>query len=132
MDEPLAADGAPAAVLAANDRFYEAFEAGDLDAMSAIWEHSPEVSCTHPGWPTLRGWAQVSSSWFAIFRNPQRLQVILTSASVSVVGDAAWVAVDENLLDGGPGQTVSALNVFRRRDGVWRVVAHHGSPVLRR
>lgn len=132
MDDRTADDDPAAAVLAANARFYEAFEAADLDAMSAAWEHATDVLCTHPGWPTLRGWAQVSSSWFAIFRNPQRLQVILTSPSVTVVGDAAWVAVDENLLDGGPGQTVSALNVFRRRDGRWRVVAHHGSPVLRR
>lgn len=132
MDDPPAESGPADAVLAVNARFYEAFEAADLDAMSALWEHAGDVVCTHPGWPTLRGWAQVSSSWFAIFRNPQRLQVILTSAAVTVEGDAAWVSVDENLLDGGAGQTVSALNVFRRRDGAWRMVAHHGSPVLRR
>ncbi len=121
-----------AAVLAANQAFYDAFEAADLDRMSAVWEHSDRVVCTHPGWATLRGWSKVSASWFAIFRNPLRLQVILTEPRAVVVGDCAWVSVDENLLgaSAGPGSTVAALNVFVRRDSGWAMVAHHGSGVV--
>ena len=44
------------AVLEANQAFYEAFEARDIDAMSELWEHTDRVVCTHPGWATLRGW----------------------------------------------------------------------------
>ena len=47
-----------APVRAANAAFYTAFEGGDLDAMADVWEHSDRVSVTHPGWPTLHGWAQ--------------------------------------------------------------------------
>jgi ketosteroid isomerase-like protein len=117
-------------VLAANQAFYDAFEAADLDAMSNRWEHSDRVVCTHPGWATLRGWGKVVASWYAIFRNPQRLQFILTDASVVTSGDTAWVAVNENLLDGQVGSTVAALNVFVRHEREWLLVAHHGSPVL--
>jgi ketosteroid isomerase-like protein len=118
------------AVEAANRTFYEAFEAKDIDAMSDIWEHSDRAVCTHPGWATLRGWGKISASFFALFQG-QTLQFVLTEQRVEVVGDVAWVSVDENLLGVQGGATVAALNVFCRvpGDGVWRLVGHHGSVV---
>jgi ketosteroid isomerase-like protein len=119
-----------AAVRAANQRFYEAFEARDLDVMSDCWEHSDRIVCTHPGWRTLRGWGAVSGSWFALFGGPSRLQFILTNEVVAVAGDAAWVTVDENLISPEMGGgTVAALNLFVRAGDRWLLVAHHGSPV---
>ena len=116
-------------VRAVNRRYYDAFEARDLDAMSSVWEHSDRVVCTNPGWRTLRGWGAVSGSWFALFGGPNPLQFILTDEVVVVDGDLAWVSVDENLIGPEVGATVAALNLFRRSDGAWRMVAHHGSPV---
>jgi ketosteroid isomerase-like protein len=71
----------------------------------------------------------VSGSWFALFRGPQPLQFILTDEQVAVEGEAAWVTVDENLISSDGSGTVAAVNVFVRRDGAWRLVAHHGSAV---
>lgn len=115
----------------ANQAFYGAFEARDLEAMSGLWEHSDRVLCTHPGWATLRGWAQVAASFFALFQNDQHLQFILTNERAEVAGDAAWVALDENILsESQPATTVAALNVFvRTAAGEWRMVAHHASTV---
>ncbi len=125
----------------ANAAFYAAFESRDLDAMSALWEHSDRASVTHPGWPALRGWARIIGSWEAIFTNTAYLQFVLTEETVTVVGDVAWVTLDENLLQsvgpasGAPaddelsGARIAALNVFVRDDGTWRMVVHHGSPV---
>jgi len=125
-------------VRAANAAFYSAFEAGDLDAMADVWEHSDRIAVTHPGWPTLRGWPSVAGSWDAIFRNTPYIQFVLTGDEVAVVGDVAWVTLDENILQttGGAaesqelsGARIAAVNVFvRARDG-WRMVLHHGSPV---
>jgi ketosteroid isomerase-like protein len=105
-----------------------------MDRMSDVWEHSDRVSCVHPGWGVLHGWAAVAGSWFALFSGPQRLQFILTDETVVVDGTTGWVTVDENLLDGEEvGGTVTALNVFVQGDGGrWRLVAHHGSPVATR
>jgi ketosteroid isomerase-like protein len=119
------------AVLSANQAFYDAFEAGDLDAMSDVWEHSDRVVCTHPGWATLRGWAAVSGSWFALFHNGQHLQFIVTAQHAQVLGDTAVVTCDENLLGQGASGTVAALNLFVRDSGAWKLLAHHGSPVAR-
>ena len=117
-------------VLAANQRFYDAFEAGDLDAMSDVWLHEDGVVCTHPGWATLHGWAAIAASWFALFNNDQSLQFIVTNERARVAGDVAWVSCDENILGDGGGGTVAALNLFLRVPAGWRMVGHHGSPVM--
>lgn len=136
MGEPATDDDHPqdtadeAAVRAANRAFYDAFEARDLDAMSEVWEHSDRVSCTHPGWRTLRGWGAVSGSWFALFGGPSPLQFILTQDVVTVADRTAWVTVDEHLITAEMGGTVAALNLFvRSDDDRWRMVAHVGSGV---
>ena len=120
-------------MLAANRRFYEAFENRDLDAMSALWERSDRATCTHPGWTTLRGWGKVAASFFALFSSAQQLQFVLTQESGEVQGDVAWVSVDENLLGAQAGATVAALNIFVRNGNAvgenWRMVAHMGSVV---
>ncbi len=116
-------------MLGANRAFYEAFEARDIDAMSESWEHSDRVVCTHPGWQTLRGWAAVSGSWFALFSNATPLQFILTNESVAIEGDVAWVTVDENLISETISGTVAAVNMFVFDGQRWRLVVHHGAPV---
>jgi ketosteroid isomerase-like protein len=130
-------------VAEANLAFYGAFEARDLAAMGDVWERSNRVAVTHPGWPTLRGFEKVLSSWRAIFANTPYIQFFLTDENVTVDGDVAWVTLYENILQEVPGSgdegqsaelgdsRVAATNVFCRTAGRWRMVVHHGSPVAR-
>ena len=119
------------AVLEANQAFYDAFEARDINAMSELWEHSDRIVCTHPGWSTLRGWGLIAGSWFSLFGNTEHLQFIITNARVEIDGDIAWVVCDENILGSASGGTVAALNLFARRPGGrWFMIGHHGSPVV--
>jgi len=97
---------------------------------------------THPGWPTLRGWARVAGSWDAIFGNTAFFQFLLSDEEVSVAGDVAWVTVEENILQAGGsreggedlaeimGSRVAAVNVYARAGAGWKMVLHHGSPVV--
>jgi ketosteroid isomerase-like protein len=127
----LGSDDDHAAVLAANQAFYDAFEARDLDAMSDLWAHDDRVLCVHPGWTALRGWASVGSSWAALFGGPQYIQFIVTDEHVVLAGDVAWVSCDENLLADDGSATVASLNLFTRDDaGSWKMLAHHGAPVM--
>jgi ketosteroid isomerase-like protein len=125
------------AVARANEEFYEAFEALDMDRMEACWLHDDQVRCIHPGWDAMVGWPQVSRSWMAIFANSGYIQFFLTDVQVHVEADTAWVTCAENILTSGEGGSevqdakVLATNVFRRAGGRWRLVMHHGSPVLR-
>ena len=121
-----------AAVLAANQAFYDAHERRDLAAMSDVWEHSDRTECIHPGWPILRTWVPIEESWRRIFAGPGRNQFILTDEAVAIDGDLAWVTLSENLVDTGATGTVAATNVFALVDGAWKLVVHHGSPVASR
>jgi hypothetical protein len=120
------------AALAANRRFYEAFEDRNMDAMSDLWERSDRSTCTHPGWATLRGWGPIAASFFALFQNARQMQFVLTEERAQVVGDLAWVSLDENLLGDQSGATIAAVNIFVRPPSggdEWRLVCHHGSIV---
>ena len=122
---------------AANAALYTAFESGDVDLMEAVWDvEEPEsLVCVHPGWPMLRGRTAVMRSWSAVMANTDYIQFVLTDVLVAVAGDAAVVTCTENVLtsaDVGDGAHAVATNVFVRRGDGWRLVVHHGSPVLGR
>ena len=53
----------PEAVLFANEAFYAAFRAGDMDAMAALWAEDHAVVCLHPGAGPIHGREAVLESW---------------------------------------------------------------------
>lgn len=135
------------AVLAANQRLYEALENGDLEAIEDVWLSAADaddksgVVCVHPGWPVLRGRAQVTRSYLLIMMNTEYIQFFLTDVECEVQGDVALVTCTENILSGGEaeeegelgplvGGKVVSSNLFRRTASGWRLWSHHGSPVL--
>jgi ketosteroid isomerase-like protein len=124
-------------VEAANTALYTAFETGDVDLMEAVWDvQDPEsVVCVHPGWPMLRGRANVLRSWSAVMAGTDYIQFFLTDVQVTDLGGTAVVTCTENVLtsaDVGENASVVATNVFVRRPDGWRLMVHHGSPVLGR
>ena len=125
----------------ANAEFYAAFEAGDLDRMAALWAdgpYAPGVTCVHPGWSLLRGRDEVLRSWALIMANTSYIQFVLTDVRTDVYGDHAVVTCKENILTAEEGTeagflaggSVVASNVFVRSEGEWRLLLHHGSPIL--
>jgi uncharacterized protein (TIGR02246 family) len=130
------------AVRAANQAFYTAFEAGDLDAMEALWldgPAAPSVTCIHPGAEPISGRSSVLRSFAAVMAQTPYIQFILTDVRVAVVQDVAIVTCTENVLTSGTekgavfaaGHGV-ASKVFLRIDGRWRLWQHHASPVVDR
>jgi len=123
-------------VEAANTALYAALESADVDAMAAVWDDaaSDDVVCVHPGWPMLRGRSQVLRSFSAIMANTPYIQFFLTDVHVAVTGDVATVTCTENILtsvsEDDSSVQVVATNVFVRRGEDWRLLIHHGSPVL--
>ena len=117
-------------VHAANQAFYDAHESRDIEAMAEVWEQSERAVCVHPGWPILRTWPAIEQSWRQIFAGPGRNQFILTNESVTIDGELAWVTLDGNLVQGAATGTVAATNLYARTEGVWKLVVHHGSPVM--
>lgn len=126
-----------AAVEAANAALYSAFETADVDAMERLWDDSDEVVCVHPGWPMLTGRGAVLRSWSAVMAGTAYIQFFLTDVVTRVHGDTAVVTCTENVLTAVSEQAhdnaaIAATNVFVRRSDSWRLLVHHGSPVLGR
>ncbi|MHB2021863.1 MAG: nuclear transport factor 2 family protein [Mycobacteriales bacterium] len=124
-------------VSAANAEFYAAFEAADIDRMSAIWDDLEDLVCVHPGWPPVSGRARVLRSWSVIMANTPYIQFFLTDVEVRLSGEVAVLTCAENPVTSVDDPAVlagavpcTATNVFRRRRGGWRLWVHHSSPVL--
>lgn len=121
-----------------NAAYYRAFEAGDLDAMTALWLDHPETLCIHPGALPVRGTPAINRSWALIMANTPYIQFILTDVEASVLDDVASVTCTENVLtadsggdeDGFAGTRAVATNVFVRTEDTWRLWIHHASPVM--
>jgi ketosteroid isomerase-like protein len=122
-------------VLAVNRRFYDAFEALDLEAMEACWERSDRASCLHPGGPWLRGWQDVRDGWEAILANTRYIEFEVADVRVDVLDPLAWVTCVERITTAARGESqmaeVAATNIFVLDGTGWRMVLHHASPVIR-
>ncbi len=111
--------------------FYEALEAGDLEAMMEVWAEDEDIVCVHPGGPRLAGYDEVRASWAQIFGSGQRLSVRVSNQVVLSGMMLAVHSVHENILVQGetrPRAPVAATNVYLRTGNGWRMILHHGSP----
>ena len=122
------------AVKAANERFYQAFGALDLDGMAAAWDNSEEAMCVHPGWSPLVGWGRIEESWQGIFDHATLMHFNVQYVNVVVKGDTGWVTCVENITSVLQGRAnnfgVLATNIFLRTADGWRMTAHHATPRL--
>ena len=116
----------------ANESFYEAFGALDINKMDAICEISGRALCIHPGWRPLSGWDQIRVSWQGIFENASLMHFNIQYLTINTNGDCGWVTCVENITSVLQGRAnnfgVIATNVFCRSDSGWRLVVHHASP----
>jgi uncharacterized protein (TIGR02246 family) len=111
--------------------FYEALEAGDLEAMMEVWAEDEDIVCVHPGGPRLAGFDEVRSSWAQILGSGQRLKVHVSNQVVLSGMMLAVHSVHESILVQGearPRAPIAATNVYLRTGNGWRMILHHGSP----
>lgn len=122
-------------VLSVNQEFYRAFEALSAERMRAVWLDESYVTCIHPGWGRILGIAAVMQSWEDIFSGAFGMRITVSDEITRIQGDFAWVTcteeIETRLPDGISRGVVEATNVFERRDGAWKMVHHHGSPLVR-
>lgn len=112
-------------VLSANEAFYDAFSAGDIPAMEALWSREHAVACIHPGWAALSGRESVMESWNAILDSPNRPAIQCHAPAAYLYGWVAFVVCYEVIPDG----LLVATNVFARENGGdWKLVHHQAGP----
>lgn len=112
--------------MAANRAFYQAFNARDIDAMAELWARHSEVSCIHPHRAMLAGRDDVLGAWRAMLGHPEQPKIVFAAEPPRIIGDVGIVAGREVVA----AVPIAATNIYVREEGSWRMIHHHGSPVL--
>lgn len=117
------------------DRYVAAVERIDRAALAACYEPDARVSDAMMGWRRIGDeWTgQAIDDWFAVLREP----CTCAFEHVHVIEDGDLAAVDADIRYAGPvevdGRRMDAdeltrmTQVWRRRDGVWRIAVEHSS-----
>lgn len=121
------------AVRQASDRFYSALNegmTGDTSEMFEICSHAADVSTMHPMGGRQVGWPEVRASWEMAAGSIDGGSVEVSELQITMLGnDGAYTTGTEiaSATIGGTPLTLSmrCTNVYRREDGVWKLVHHH-------
>jgi ketosteroid isomerase-like protein len=126
--EPLGELHEPIQALA---QFYRAFNSRDLALMEENWEPSDDAAMDNPVGGIKRGWSEIRSVYERVFQSAGRVQVEFHDYTIHVVGDVFYaVGRERGTLEGNNTRLDLAIRtsrIFRRVDGRWRQVHHHGS-----
>jgi len=115
------------AILAANARFYQAFNEADLVAMSALWAVRAPVGCLHPGESLLVGRQLVLHRWREILSMRPPFTLRCDRPTVQIFGTTALVYCYEGG-DDAPAH-LAATNAFVFEEQTWRMVHHQAGPL---
>lgn len=136
-----------AAVEAAHRDFYDAWERGDLAAMTSAWLDDDEVACVFPGSEPVRGAAAVREQWSELARLTPGIQFLFEEVHVSLRGDVALLTCLENAVTSGtfqlgpvapfpdelahlPSARLAVASTFVRTPAGWLLCQHMAGPVL--
>ena len=120
-------------VLKVNDTFYKALGTRNLELMDQVWVKDSRAGCVHPGWIMISGWQAIRQSWENVFDPNDQVDIRLSSITVEIKGEVAWVTCIQQLIyiNRDPiGINMSqSTNIFERHDSGWRMILHHASPI---
>jgi ketosteroid isomerase-like protein len=112
-------------------QFYRAFNGRDLALMEENWDPSETAAMANPVGGIKRGWVEIRSVYEWVFQAPASVQVEFYDYTIHVAGDLFYaVGRERGTLESNDIQLELAIRtsrVFRRVDGRWRQVHHHGS-----
>jgi ketosteroid isomerase-like protein len=114
-----------------------AFVAGDPEPQKRMWSRGDDVTLANPLGPPVRGWDQVEATLdraIAQLRNRPNKVIGVERISDYTTPDLAYtveIERDQMELDSGRLASVSlrVTTIFRRENGVWRIVHRHADTV---
>jgi ketosteroid isomerase-like protein len=117
----------------ASDRFYAALNrglTGDTSEMFNMCSHADDVTTMHPLGGRQTGWPEVRGSWEMAVSAVSGGSVAVSDLEITLLaGDSAYTTGTETASATVGGAPVSfsgrCTNVYRRENGVWKVVHHH-------
>lgn len=121
----------PSRPLGALADFYAAFNGRDLVRMQAHWAGGEDIAMSNPLGGIKRGWSEIREVYARIFSGPATVRVDFHDYTLHQEGGLLY-AVGRERGEFHRDTTVLALairtsRIFRREEGRWRQVHHHGS-----
>jgi len=111
--------------------FYAAFNNRDLERMAQNWADTDDVVMDNPVGGITRGWEEIRTVYDRIFGGRPRVRVEFYDYTVHEAGEVGY-AIGRERGELRRGDDVLSLairttRVYRRMEGRWRQVHHHGS-----
>ncbi len=112
-------------------QFYCAFNSRDMQMMSRNWAQSDDTAMDNPLGGIMRGWSGIQSVYERIFSGPARVYVEFYDYTIHETAEMFY-AVGRERGYFRPGKeeielAVRTSRIFRKSDGHWKQVHHHGS-----
>ncbi len=111
--------------------FYAAFNQRDLAAMEKNWAQSDEAVMDNPLGGIKRGWNAIREVYERIFNSPAEVKVEFFDYSLHESGDVFYAVGRERgnfrVEDTSIPLAIRTTRIFKRIEGEWRQLHHHGS-----
>ena len=109
---------------------------GDPELYKTLYSRRDDVTLANPFGPTARGWSEVSATLDRAAGNYRDGEVVgFDNLSTVISPDLAYTVEIESYWArvGGSEELVQVslrvTSIFRREDGVWKVVHRHADPI---
>jgi ketosteroid isomerase-like protein len=135
---PEASTAAEKDIRAATVLFYDAFNSalhGNLDPLTAVWSHRPDVSNLSAAGGHANGWNEVHAGFLNMARLYPAGRIEQRDMSVVAGKDMGYsVCTETGQLRSSEGPMVTfnqrATNIFRLEGGTWKLIHHHADSNL--
>ena len=111
--------------------FYQAFNARDLQKMTANWLQTEEASMSNPLGGVRRGWDEVAAVYQRIFSGKAEVYVEFYDYSIHQSEGVFCAVGRERGTFETSGQKIELAirtsRIYRKLDGCWQQLHHHGS-----
>lgn len=112
-------------------QFYCAFNRADLSMMEANWANTDDIAMDNPLGGIKRGWREIRSVYERIFNGPAEVYVEYYDYTIHQTPEMFYAVGRERgyfRLDNDEVKlAIRTSRIFRKLEGKWRQVHHHGS-----
>ncbi|MCK4833123.1 MAG: nuclear transport factor 2 family protein [Gammaproteobacteria bacterium] len=111
--------------------FYQAFNARDLQKVSANWLQTEEASMSNPLGGVRRGWDEIAAVYQRLFAGEATVYVEFYDYSIhqsaqffcAVGRERGYFEIAQQQLE----LAIRTSRIYHKQDGLWRQLHHHGS-----
>ncbi len=112
-------------------QFYRAFNGADMPLMRRNWLDAEDIAMDNPLGGIRRGWGEIGKVYEKLFGSSAKVYVEFHDYSLHVAQDIFYAVGRERGLFEQAGEKIDLAirtsRIFRRVEGAWRQVHHHGS-----